>query len=176
MRIGGGGRRPYKELEQQLGYRFRRVGFLKTALMHRSYRFENAGVSEDNQRLEFLGDAVLGCLSAGFLYDKHADHDEGKLTSFRSQITSGKALAECAGGLDLGRFLMIGTGEINSGGRERSSNLADALEAIIGAAYLDGGMKAARKVFNRLFVPMIDRLDGDVWADNPKGKLQEAGK
>lgn len=169
------GRRPnpYKDLEKMLGYSFRKRALLETALTHRSYRFENHGVTTDNQRMEFLGDAVLGLLTAAYFYDRFHDLDEGCMTSFRSQITSGQALGEVAHGIRLGDFLRIGRGEEKSGGRKRASSLADALEAVIGAAFLDGDTKAVKKVFEKLFVPMIETLSGDVWSGNPKGKLQE---
>ncbi len=163
----------YKDLEKRLGYRFRDKTLLETALLHRSYRYENDDVYTDNQRLEFLGDAVLGFLTADHLYERYPDDDEGVLTSFRSQVTSGKALADLASSIDLGEHLKIGKGEEGSGGRTRASNLADALESILGAAFLDGGKKAADKIFKKLLMPCVDSLSGDVWADNPKGKLQD---
>jgi len=164
---------PYKELEKSIGYSFKKTSLLETALMHRSFRFENSGITSDNQRMEFLGDAVLGFVMAAHLYEKHKDADEGDLTSFRSQTTNGQILAELARAVDLGVFIRMGKGEEGSGGRRRESNLTDALESIIGAAYLDGGMKAVLKIFNKLFVPLLGSLNGDVWAGNPKGKLQE---
>jgi len=164
---------PYLELEKKIGYAFRRRELLEVALTHRSFRFENAGVSEDNQRLEFLGDAVLGFLTAAFLYDKHDTSDEGVLTSLRSQTASGKALARFAREAGLGEAVRLGMGEERSGGRKRASLLADTLEAIIGAAYLDGGMKGCGKIFRKLLVPRLEELSGDVWEHNPKGKLQE---
>lgn len=166
-------RSPFKELEKKIGYDFRKTALLETALMHRSYRFENQGISADNQRMEFLGDAVLGFVAAAHLYGKYEAGDEGDLTSFRSQLTNGQALAEIARSADIGTHIKMGKGEEHSGGRRRESNLADALEAIIGAAFLDGGLKAVQKIFDHLFVSVLDRLSGDVWAGNPKGKLQE---
>lgn len=162
-----------RELEKKIGYRFRRFTWLLQALMHRSYRFESADVEVDNQRLEFLGDAILGFLVAQYLFEQHGDRDEGFLTSLRSQTASGKALARIAREIDLGAHVRMGKGEEGSGGRKRRSTLADALEAIIGAAYQDGGLKAARKVFRTLFVPLLENLDGDVFAHNHKGRLQE---
>jgi len=164
---------PYRELEKRIGYRFRKRRFIETALLHRSFRFENKDVASDNQRLEFLGDAVLGFAAADYLFATFPDVNEGVLTAYRSLATSGKALATLAVDIDLGSFILLGKGEHHSGGRERASNLADALESVIGAAYLDGGMKAVNKVFNTLFVPVLEECSGDVWADNPKGKLQE---
>ncbi|MBN2301905.1 MAG: ribonuclease III [Lentisphaerae bacterium] len=166
-------RNEYRNLEKQIGYKFRRVGRIAVAMTHRSYRFENNDVTEDNQRLEFLGDAVLGFAIAARLFDKYPDKAEGSLTTFRSVLTSGKSLAAMAVGIDLGEFLMIGKGEERSGGRKRESNLADAFEALIGAAYEDGGMKAIEKIVRKLFDPIIDELQEDSWAENPKGQLQE---
>lgn len=163
----------YKGLEKKIGYRFKDRTLLETALLHRSYRFENDDIFVDNQRLEFLGDAVLGFLTAAHLYDRYPDDDEGVLTSYRSQVSSGKALADIAAEMGIGEYLKMGKGEEASGGRERTSNLADAFESIMGAAFIDGGIKAAGKVFRKIIVPCIDGLSGDVWADNPKGKLQD---
>ncbi len=161
------------ELESALGYRFKDVANLEHALTHRSFRFEHrATVSCDNQRLEFLGDAILGFLSAEYVYSNLAEEDEGALTSFRSQVTSGKALAEIGQKLGIGDVLLIGQGEARSGGSTRASNLADAVEALLAAAYIDGGIDAARAVFNKVIVPEIEALSGDVWAGNPKGELQ----
>jgi ribonuclease-3 len=169
-------RSPYAKLEKVLGYRFRRTSQLEMALLHRSYRFESPDVNADNQRLEFLGDAVLGFLTAAHLFTLHEEHDEGFLTTLRSQVTSGKALAELAAELGVGEYLKMGKGERGSGGHMRESTLADAMESVLGAVYLDGGVKAAQKVFNKVFVPLIDGLSGDVWEGNPKGKLQEVSQ
>ncbi|OVE75411.1 ribonuclease III [bacterium E08(2017)] len=163
----------YKDLEKKLGYKFKRRVLLETALLHRSYRYENEDIFTDNQRLEFLGDAVLGFVIAAHLYKRYPDDAEGVLTSFRSQVTNGKALADIGMSIGVGEYIKMGRGEEGSGGRTRSSNLADAMESILGAAYLDGGRKAVDKIFSRIFVPAIDNLNGDVWADNPKGKLQD---
>lgn len=163
----------YKALQQKIGYRFRRKRTLEVALTHRSYRFENRDSNADNERLEFLGDAVLGFLAAAHLFGAYRGHDEGTLTMFRSRVTSGKALAEYAQLLDLGEYLQMGQGEDRSGGRSRRSNLANALEALIGAAYLDGGMRAAKKIFDNVIAPHVHANDEDIHAENPKGRLQE---
>ncbi|MBL7114497.1 MAG: ribonuclease III [Kiritimatiellae bacterium] len=162
-----------RALEKLINYRFKNRQLLEMALTHRSYRFENAGISHDNQRLEFLGDAVLDLVLAEFLYEKYPDKGEGFLTSTRSRLVSGRGLAVCARGLELGEFLRIGKGEEASGGRERESNLADCLEAIVGAAYLDRGHKAARRVIIAVILPQLGEAEGCEWRDNPKGKLQE---
>jgi len=166
-------RNPYSVLEKRLGYRFRNKKLLESALVHRSFRFENKDVDEDNQRLEFLGDAVLGHVAADYLYRTYHDQDEGVLTSYRSRITSGEALAAIARDIGLGEFVKIGHGEERSGGRERASNLEDALESVIGAASLDGKVKAVEKIFKQLFIPCVESLSEDIWEGNPKGKLQE---
>ena len=143
---------PYKDLESRLGYSFKDRTLLRMALTHRSFRFETAGVEEDNQRLEFLGDAVLGCIAAAHVYGSLDEGDEGTMTRLRSQVTSGRALARIAKRLELSDELMVGVGEERSGGRKRSSALADALEAVIGAAYLDGGLRAAEKIFDEIAI------------------------
>lgn len=164
---------PYAELEKALGYRFKTRALLANALTHPSYRFENRGISDDNQRLEFLGDAVLGFLTAAHLYRVMGGKNEGVLTTVRSRITSGKALAGLAKAIHLGGYLLLGKGEEASGGRERHSTLADALEAVVGAVFLDGGLRGAERVFARLFMELIDEAGDDVWKGNPKGRLQE---
>ncbi|MBA4388599.1 MAG: ribonuclease III [Verrucomicrobia bacterium] len=166
-------RGPYRDLEDRIGYRFRKRTWIEMALTHKSYRFENEGVLMDNQRLEFLGDALLGFVTAAHLYERFDRMDEGALTAMRSQLTSGKALAHIGAAVQLGAFLKMGKGEEQTGGRKRHSTLADALESVIGAAYLDGGLKAVQKIYAKLFTPTLEGLSGDVWNDNPKGKLQE---
>ncbi|MBN1269101.1 MAG: ribonuclease III [Kiritimatiellae bacterium] len=166
-------RNPYKPLEAALGYRFRRRARLEMALTHPSYRYEDQTAPDDNQRIEFLGDAVLGLIAAEHLFRRFHEMREGELTKLRSQIASSKALAHIAEKIELGKYLRLGRGEDKSGGAERPSNLADALEAILGAAYLDGGMKAACRIFNKLFAAELDQMHGHLWAANPKGALQE---
>ena len=164
---------PYRELERVLGYRFRNRALLEQALVHPSYRYETDGVNADNQRLEFLGDAVLGMITAAHLFEACPDQPEGELTSRRSQVTSGAALARIGSEIGLGAFLKIGKGEDRSGGRARASNLTDAIEAIIGAAWLDGGMKASSRIVGRLILPVVAGLGKDAASVNPKGRLQE---
>jgi ribonuclease-3 len=160
-------------LEETIGYVFEDRDLLQSALTHRSFRFENKDVECDNERLEFLGDAILGFQAAAYLYDTFVEHPEGTLTSLRSRVTSGSALAEYAAGAKVGECLRMGQGEHRSGGRSRRSNLANAFEALVGAAYLDGGMPAANTIFNRLIVPHLAAEDIDAWTANPKGRLQE---
>ena len=164
---------PYRELEARLGYRFKKREFLDMAMLHRSYRFEARDVETDNQRLEFLGDAVVGFLVAAHVYRTHHSGDEGTLTELRTRATSGKALAGVARQIELGRFLRLGKGEEQGGGRFRENLLADGMEAVIGAAYLDGGVRAAEKIVVKLLLPLIAGIRQEPWQENPKGKLQE---
>ncbi|MCX7818723.1 MAG: ribonuclease III [Kiritimatiellae bacterium] len=167
------GRRPYRELERALGYRFRRVELVEAALTHPSYRHETRGVTTDNQRLEFLGDAVLSLLASAWLYAKYPNLSEGELTQRRARLTRSTTLAAVARQLDLGRQLRLGRGEAMAGGRERAKILEDAAEALIGAVFLDGGIKAAQHVFERCVLPCLPiALDSTHW-DNPKGALLE---
>jgi len=167
------GVRRYRDLEKKLGYRFRDKALLELALTHPSFRYETENGGGDNQRLEFLGDAVLNCLAGSHLFCAFEDMNEGALTRLRSRLTSGRTLAQVARGLELGEWLEMGKGEVGSGGRKRSSNLADALEAVIGAAYLDGKLRAAQKVFCTVLVPLLDKLMDNDWEHNPKGELQQ---
>lgn len=163
-----------KKLAAVIGYKFRDAKLLELAFTHPSYRYENAGVAEDNQRLEFLGDAVLGLLAADALFRGCPQEPEGVLTQRRSQATSGKALAVIAADAGLGRYLRLGKGEARSGGDTRQGNLADLLEALFGAAWLDGGIKAVQKMFDTLLLPRLAGLDqGALLRANPKGRLQE---
>lgn len=165
-------RNPYRALEKQLGYSFGDKDLLATALLHPSFRFETRGVKVDNQRLEFLGDAALGLIASAYLFQTFPELQEGALTCLRSRLTSGKALAKIGQTSGLGRQIKLGKGEEQTGGHQRPSNIADAMEAILGAAYLDGGLKAVRKIFIKLFMAEIEVRPDDTWSDNPKGQLQ----
>ena len=140
-------------------------------MTHPSFRYENADSAADNQRLEFLGDAVLGLLAADVLMDRNPQANEGELTKLKSSVTSGTALASAARELGLGEYLRLGRGESVSGGADRGSNLEDALEALLGAVWLDGGLKSARKFFERNIFEYLNRAEPVL--ENPKGMLQE---
>lgn len=155
-----------------MGYTFRNKELLANALMHRSYRYESTDIRNDNQRLEFLGDSALGLVASDYLFRLYPDIEEGPLTCLRSRLTSGKALARIGASIDLGTDIKLGKGEKASGGHQRDSNITDAMEAILGAAYLDGDLKAVRKIFQALFVAQIEIHPEDNWGDNPKGHLQ----
>ncbi len=164
---------PYKELELALGCRFRNRDLLAQALVHPSYRYETDGVDADNQRLEFLGDAVLGLLTAAQLFESCPESPEGVLTARRSRLTSGAALARVASRIGLGDYLQMGRGEERSGGRTRASNLTDALEALFGAAWLDGGLRSAERMLRALMPYVEDGGEAGMYEANPKGCLQE---
>jgi ribonuclease III len=154
-------------LAERLEYRCRDGALLAAALTHRS-----AGGAH-NERLEFLGDAVLNCVVAELLYRLYPRADEGDLSRLRASLVSGESLAETAAAVGLGDELRLGAGELRSGGFRRHSILADALEALIGAIYLDGGLEAARGVVDRLLAERISRLPDVADLKDPKTRLQE---
>lgn len=134
------------ELQRRLGYRFLNEALLSHALTHSSYANEHHLKREgNNERLEFLGDAVLEMISSESLYKNHPQMPEGELTKLRASLVCEPTLAQCAKEIDLGSFLLLGKGEESTGGRERSSVLSDAFEAVIGAIYLDGGFTNAKE-------------------------------
>jgi ribonuclease-3 len=163
----------YRKLEQTIHYRFKKKQLLELALTHPSYRYENATVQDDNQRLEYLGDAVLSLISAEYLFKNNPSAREGEMSKLRSRLTEDRKLAEIADSLDVGSFLQLGNGEAQSGGAKRPSNLADAMEAIIGAAWMDGGARAVHKIFKAVFIPVLHQLEQTATKGNPKGNLQE---
>jgi ribonuclease III len=155
-------------LRDAFNYEFRDARLLDAALTHRS-----AGGAH-NERLEFLGDAVLNCVVAMLVFREFANADEGDLSRFRASLVSGDALAVVAAELGLGDRLHLGSGELKSGGFRRKSILADGLEAVIGAVYLDGGFEAAQNVVERLIAPRIAPLPSATELKDPKTRLQEA--
>lgn len=142
---------PYAALEKNVGYRFRDRRLLQEALTHRSRANEVSGGLPDNQRLEFLGDSILGFIIGHELFLRHPDWKEGELSRHRSALVDEENLARLARGVDLGSCLGIGRGEELSGGREKKSLLADAYEAFLAAVYLDGGMQAVQRLVRRQF-------------------------
>ncbi|GAC1301118.1 MAG: hypothetical protein NVSMB10_00140 [Steroidobacteraceae bacterium] len=154
--------------ESAFGYVFADAALCRAALTHRS-----AG-DNHNERLEFLGDAVLNCSVARLLFDAHPEHDEGALSRLRATLFSGDALAQIALQLGLGEHLMLGAGEMKSGGFRRASILADTLEALLGAIYLDAGFDAAAAVVDRIVGPRMRALPAAELLKDPKTRLQEA--
>lgn len=155
-------------LRDSLGHECRDNGLLEAALTHRS-----AGGSH-NERLEFLGDAVLNCVVATLLFREFGAADEGALSRFRATLVSGESLAAIAADLEFGDYLHLGSGELKSGGFRRKSILADAFEAVLGAVYLDGGYDAAARVIERVFLPRFGVLPSATELKDPKTRLQEA--
>ena len=135
-----------KEFQKKIGYQFQQEGLLRQALTHSSYANEHRMKKlSDNERLEFLGDAVLEIVTSDFLYHEHMDVPEGELTRVRASIVCEQTLAFCTRAIDLGKYLYLGKGEDLTGGRNRKSILSDALEAVIGAIFLDGGFANAKE-------------------------------
>ncbi|HEX3816678.1 MAG TPA: ribonuclease III [Chthoniobacterales bacterium] len=160
-------------LEERIAHRFGNPQLLAEALTHPSVRHEKQQAHFDNQRLEFLGDAVLQLVITEHLFARFSDAAEGRLTTRRSRIVSRAALKLHAEKLALGRHLHLGRGEEASGGRRRDSTLADAFEALLGALYLDGGMEVARDFILREMHDELERLEEEPLEINPKGQLQE---
>ena len=155
-------------VERSFGYVFAQPALVYAAVTHRS-----AG-SDHNERLEFLGDSILNCGVARMLFDAHPEADEGALSRLRATLVSGETLAQIAGELGLGEHLLLGPGELKSGGFRRASILADALEAILGAIFLDSGFDAAAAVVARIVGPRMADLPAADTLKDPKTRLQEA--
>jgi ribonuclease-3 len=163
----------YAELERTLQYSFRDEGLLRLALTHPSVAHEKGLPLQTNQRLEFLGDAVLQLSLTKELYEKFPSFDEGPLTKARAKLVNRRSLAERARQLDLGRYLIVSRGEEISGGRDRLSTLADCFEALLGAIFIDGGFSVARDFILRQFSTAFGQISGIPILENPKGELQE---
>ena len=160
-------RQPLRQLADQLGYGFRDEGLLERALTHRS-----AG-ADHNERFEFLGDAILGFVVANALFEKFASATEGQLSRLRAALVKKDTLAEVARSLRLGDYLNLGPGELRTGGHARASILADALEALFAAVYLDGGADESRRVILALFQPRIDTMTPESGRKDAETRLQE---
>ena len=160
-------------LQEKLGHRFRNVKLLEAALTHPSVSHEHPESAQHNQRLEFLGDAVLGLVLTRELYEKFPDLEEGPLTKARAQLVNQRALSEQAQRLNLGDYLVMSRGELANGGRERPSTLADAFEAVIGAVFMDGGYVPACEFVLRCYRDGFGDFKLVPACDNPKGELQE---
>ena len=163
----------FATLEARLGYAFRDPGLLRLALTHPSVAHELGAPVQHNQRLEFLGDAVLQLVLTRALYERFPDFGEGPLTKARAKLVNRRSLAERGRSLDLGAHLVLSRGEDLHGGRERPSALADAFEAVMGAVFLDGGYDAAREFILRDFRDFLSSLQVLPTLENPKGELQE---
>ena len=164
-----------EEFQQRLGHSFADENLLRQALTHASFGHEKRQRLPDNQRLEFLGDAVLQLAVTAELYRRFPELPEGRLTVLRAQLVNRHHLQSLAQELDLGTHLILGRGEENSQGRQRGSILADAMEAVVGAVFAEAGWDAARPIILRLIEPSFANMnaEGDVLTANPKGTLQE---
>jgi ribonuclease-3 len=160
-------------LEARIHYTFKNPRLLAEALTHPSLAYETQGPHFDNQRLEFLGDAVLQLILTRHIFLLFPEMDEGSMTKLRSQLVSRTALQRYAQRIGLGAYLLMGKGEAASGGRDRPSTLADAVEALVGAVYMDSGLEDASAVVLRLCHEELASLDLDHESLNPKGRLQE---
>lgn len=145
-----------EQLQNNLGYHFKNSALLARALTHSSYANERHVDTGDNERLEFLGDSVLGFITAEYLFANHRDFPEGELTKLRAYAVCEKSLFSYAEEIGLGNYLKLGKGEERTGGRTRPSVLSDAFEAVIAAIYLDGGMDEAKKFVLRFVVPYVE--------------------
>ncbi|MBW2708589.1 MAG: ribonuclease III [Deltaproteobacteria bacterium] len=164
----------FEPLYEVLGYRFKDPALVLQAFRHSSYVNEHVGVGlEDNERLEFLGDAVLDLAVSHLLMERNQAADEGELSRFRSMMVDEAGLYDVATRLDLGCYLLLGKGEDQSFGRQKPSILADVTEALIGAIYLDGGFDETKKVIEKLFAPLLQKLETDDLVQDFKSLLQE---
>jgi ribonuclease III len=154
-------------LPERLGYEFREPGLLREALTHRSF-----GVPH-NERLEFVGDAVLNCVVALALFERFPATQEGDLSRARANLVNRDTLAQLAREMELGTHIRLGEGELKSGGADRSSIIADALEAVLGAVFLDGGFAAARAAIDRIYADLLHAADPTTLGKDPKTRLQE---
>lgn len=162
------------KLEEIIGYHFQDIGLLQRAVTHSSYANEKLGSpGEGNERLEFLGDAVLGACVGLQLYHRYADKEEGFLTKMRASIVCERSLGNAGRSLGINRFLLLSKGEESGGGRDRISIIADCMEAIIGAAYLDGGFQAANTVVRNCLTETAQLCDVGKLPKDAKTTLQE---
>ena len=164
---------PFVELQDRIGYRFTEPDLVVRAMTHRSYRNENPAVPWDNERLEFLGDAVLGLVVATLLWQEYPEEDEGSMTRARARLVSEETLARCARRLGLGQYLLLGRGEDSTGGRDRDSVLSDAFEALVAAIYVDGGIDLAAKRVHAFLAPELSEGFGVLADRDPRSRLQE---
>ncbi|OGI10702.1 MAG: ribonuclease III [Candidatus Margulisbacteria bacterium GWF2_35_9] len=163
-----------KKLETFLGIKFKNIALLSQALTHSSYYYENN--LEDichNERMEFLGDAVLKILITNYLYDTYPDKNEGELSKLQAMLISDSLLAKKARDIELSKYMLFGLNEHKNGGADVSSNLSDALEALLAACYLDQGLNAAKKVLHDLYRSIFDKTENIDYLIDYKSKLQE---
>ena len=160
-------REPLSQLQQKIGYSFSDISLLETAMTHRSARMKN------NERSEFLGDSILGFIIADHLFHQFPGADEGQLSRLRASLVKKETLASIGKSLSIGNYLKLGQGELRSGGHTRDSILADAVEAVIAAIYLDAGYQKARDFIFELFKEKLEEVTLEKGRKDPKTRLQE---
>ena len=163
---------PFRQLEKKMGYRFQNISLLELALTHPSYNVKDAKRA-NNQRLEFLGDSILGAVLSAKLYELYPSEDEGSLSRKRSFFARGSHLAELGSYLQLDKVIKMSPSEVRHSGNHRPSTLEDAVESLVGAVYLDGGFENARKCILDWIGDLRSKLDEHKGSMNPKGQLQE---
>lgn len=164
----------YNDIEKKLGVIFKNKDILNTALIHRSYINENRGKNlENNERLEFLGDAVLELIISDYIYTKYPTKPEGELTAIRSAIVRTESLADESRKLDVGQYLLMSKGEEDSGGKSKEYLLANMYEALLGAIYLDNGFSECQKYVERTLLKKVDSIVSEGLFIDPKTKVQE---
>lgn len=165
---------PLDNLEERIDYVFKDRSLLVRALTHSSFANESRLEQRDNERLEFLGDTIIGFVVSEYLLLNHPDFSEGRLSKLRAHLVSAGSLSRVSSCLELGRFLRLGKGEAKSGGRKKQAKLVDAIEALVAAVYLDGGMEAARRfVLKQLSEDLDEILSGSFVSRDYKSRLQE---
>lgn len=164
---------PVSNFEKNIGVHFTTKAILETALTHRSYLNEHRNIPEHNERIEFLGDAVLELIVSDFLYQRYPDRPEGDLTSFRSALVKTDTLAQAARDLEIGEYIRLSKGEEESGGREKDYLLANAFEAVLGAIYLDKGYNTCKDFISRTLLPKIEQIVEYRLDIDSKTKIQE---
>jgi len=162
-----------QDLENKLGIKFLNPSLLNQSLTHSSYAYESKVKIPDNERLEFLGDAIIKLVISEYLYNKFPGHAEGDLTKVRAVVISDDILASVSKKLQLGEFILLGSNERRSGGKDRKSNLANSFEAVVGAIYLDEGLGKARDVLLQLLTPEIEKTSKKGYISDYKSALQE---
>ena len=162
-----------KDLQKKLAHEFKNPTLLETAFIHRSFMNENRRVKEHNERLEFLGDAVLELITTDFLFQKFPKKPEGDLTALRSALVKGETLAAVARELDFGKYLKLSKGEARSGGAEKPYLLANVFEAVLGAIYLDGGFAKAKRIVEKFLLPKLPKIIAEGAQIDAKSEFQE---
>ncbi|MCI5997776.1 MAG: ribonuclease III [Parvimonas sp.] len=174
MKISNDRLKLLRELMDKVQYKFKDIDLLNTAFIHRSYLNENKCEKISNERLEFLGDIIIGYIVSVELYNQFPDKNEGFLTKIRSKIVCEESFAFAARELNLGKYLLLGKGEDSFGGRDRNSILADTFEAFFGAVYLDGGIETVERIVNdNFFDRVIYKIHKDIFIKDYKSSLQE---